>query len=109
MTTAGQNAARPDTVAPRQREGPPARGPAAWPALAVAVALAAVGAVFVAAPAALDPARLGCRARHNGADTAGDAPFLLVARGSASLGHLPPRLASAGVIAAAAACLLRRA
>jgi hypothetical protein len=108
-------------------KAPPILDPAAWPALAPAVALMVLGVVFIAAPG-LGGAIFGMPAPEgDGAawlavvglrDFAfggyvlalallGDVLILLALRGLSSPGHLLLHLASAGVMAAAAAWMLR--
>jgi Domain of unknown function (DUF4267) len=130
----------------RHAEPPPIRDPAAWPALAPAIALVILGAVFIVAPR-LGGAIFGIPAPEGpGAawlavvglrDLAfggyvlalallstrravgvvlgvtaviplGDVLVLLAVRGLSSPGHLLLHLASTGVMAAAAAWMLRR-
>ena len=132
---------------PRRLEGPPIRNAAAWSALAPALALVALGAVFIASPRA-GAAVFGLPAPegHGAAWIAvvglrdlafggyvlalalfstrhavglvlgttvliplGDVLVLLAVRGFSSPGHLLLHLASAGLMAAAAAWLLRSA
>ena len=132
---------------PRRPEGPPIRNAVAWPALAPALALVALGVVFIASPrtgaavfglpapeghGAAWVAVVGLRdlafggyvlalalfsTRHAVALVLGttvlipleDVLVLLAVRGFSSPGHLLLHLASAGVMAAAAAWLLRSA
>ena len=129
------------------RGDPPIRDAAAWPALAPALGLVALGAVFVAAPglgaaifglpapegdgaawvavvglrdlafggyvfalAAVSTRRaVGVVLAVTALIPAGDVLLLLAVRGSAAAWHLLPHLASGGVMAAAAAWMLRRA